>query len=163
MRLLESNPFSNDDFTFQLPYHKRAMNYCKEIEFIIGRIQNKPDAERLKILTFLYYKCEDAIQQYSSLTGYKANYYPTDEEIELNAPNPYVEDFDEKLYEECLEIGYDKAIEKYENKFKDEITGYNTLSQTLEILSDRIVQENYLNRVISIALTGEETQDEIIY
>lgn len=106
--------------------------YITNIREAINWSKEQPCDKCLKILNFIFDKCEKDIRQFSKEFNATLDYEPTQEEIDKYVENIYIgDDFNDSLYERFMEDGYDKAIKAYEEKHEKEIVGLSTLRKAL--------------------------------
>lgn len=130
----------------------KVNKFVANIKEAIKWSKEQPCGNCIKILDFILKKCDEAIELYSKEFNVVQNYEPDQSEIEKYMGNPYVEDFNDSLYEELMEDGYDKAIEAYEKTHKQELEGLSTLNKVAYNVKEEIYIQTVKQKFIKEAL-----------
>ena len=133
--------------------------YITNIREAIKWSKEQPFANCLKILNFIFDKCEKDIQQYSNEFNATLDYAPTQDEVDKYVANISIsDDFNDSMYERLMEDGYDKAIKDYEEKHKKEIEGLTMLRKALYSVEKEIYSQKCKQKFIKEALASQNEE-----
>lgn len=148
------------EFLFEKPDCILQVNrYITNIKEAIKWSKEQPYDKCLKMLSFLFDKCEKDIHQYSIEFNATFDYAPSQDEIDKYVENIYIgDDFNDSLYEKSMEEGYDKAIKAYKEKYDKEIEGLSMLRKALYSIEKEIYIQECKQKFIKKALAGQNEE-----
>lgn len=164
-KLFDDNLF--DDNLFGLEgYISTAKEFENDTRMAINWSLEEPIDLGIKMLKFLFDKCDEAIKLFCLKVNYNPEYEPDDAEIEKYASNPVIGNgnFDvDSLIEELFYESRDKLILKYEKDHSKEINAYKELRRLYFYISKNIYYLEKKEILINKALnSGTDNKTKLL-